>query len=63
MMSWAGHLARMVETRNAYSIFVGKVKGRDDSEELDVERKIILEWILRKQRGEVWTGCMSGWQL
>jgi hypothetical protein len=27
-MSWAGHLARMGEKRNAYKIFVGKPKGK-----------------------------------
>jgi len=28
-MSWAGHVARMGDMRNAYTIFVGKLKGRD----------------------------------
>jgi hypothetical protein len=27
-MRWAGHVARMGETRNAYRILVGKPKGR-----------------------------------
>jgi hypothetical protein len=27
-MRWAGHLAHMGEMRNAYNIFVGKLKGK-----------------------------------
>jgi hypothetical protein len=28
MMRWIGHVARMGEKRNAYRIFVGKLKGK-----------------------------------
>jgi hypothetical protein len=38
----------MAEMRNVYRILVRKMKGRDHSEDLDVDRKIILEWILGK---------------
>jgi hypothetical protein len=31
------------------------LKGRDNSEDLSVDGKIILEWILRKQGRKVWT--------
>jgi len=33
------------------------LKGRNHSEDLAVDGKIILEWILGKQSGKVWTGC------
>jgi hypothetical protein len=33
-------------------------KGRDHSEDLGVDGKIILEWILGKQGGKVWTGLI-----
>jgi hypothetical protein len=33
-----------------------KLKGRDHSEDLDVDGKIILEWILGKEDGGMWTG-------
>jgi hypothetical protein len=36
----------MGEMRNAYSISVGKPDRRDHLENLDVDGKIILEWIL-----------------
>jgi hypothetical protein len=48
----------MGEMRGAYSILVGKPEGRDQSEDLGVDGKIILEWILRKRGGKVWTGCL-----
>jgi hypothetical protein len=37
--------------------WLGNLKGRDYLEDLGVDRKIILEWILRKYCGKVWTGC------
>jgi hypothetical protein len=33
-----------------------RVKGRGNSEDLGVDGKIILKWILRKQDAGVWTG-------
>jgi hypothetical protein len=32
-MRWAGHLARMGEKRNAYSILVGKPEGKKETTE------------------------------
>jgi hypothetical protein len=34
--------------RNVYNTLVGKPEGKNHSEELDVDGKIILEWILKK---------------
>jgi hypothetical protein len=47
-MRWAGHVAGMGEMRSAYSILVGKPEGRDHLEDIFVDGKIILEWILGK---------------
>jgi hypothetical protein len=47
-MRWAGHIAHIGEMRNAYNILVGKSEGNNHSEDLDVDGKIILEWILGK---------------
>jgi hypothetical protein len=33
-------------------------KGRDQAEDLPVDGKIILEWILGKYGRKVWTGCI-----
>jgi hypothetical protein len=38
----------MGEVRNAYKISVGKPKGRDHSEDLGEDGRIVLEWILGK---------------
>jgi hypothetical protein len=46
------------EKRNVYKILVGKLKGRDHLQERGTDVRIILEWILRKQGGRVWTGCI-----
>jgi hypothetical protein len=38
--------------KNAYKILVGKLDG------LRHTWKIVLKWILGKQGGKVWTGCI-----
>ena len=48
IMRWAGHVARMEKRRSAYSVLVGKPRGRDDLEDLDVNGSIMLKWILNK---------------
>jgi hypothetical protein len=37
--------------RNAYNIWLEGLKGRDHSEDLGVDGRIILEWILGKYGG------------
>jgi hypothetical protein len=36
------------------------LKGRD-SEDLIIDGRIILEWILRKEGGRIWTGFIWLW--
>jgi uncharacterized protein YjcR len=38
----------MGETRNAYKFFVQSLNGGEHSEDLGVDVKIILKWILRE---------------
>jgi hypothetical protein len=45
---WAGRVARMVQMRNACNILVGKRERRYHLEDVGVDGKIILEWILGK---------------
>jgi hypothetical protein len=47
-MRWAGHVARMGQMRNAYSILVGKPDGKNHLENLSVDVKTVLERILGK---------------
>jgi hypothetical protein len=55
-MTRARYVARMGEMRNAYNILVGNMKERDLSEDLSVDGKIILECMLEKYSGMLWTG-------
>jgi len=48
----------MRQMRNAHNFWMENLKGRDHSENLDVGGRIILEWILGKYGGRVWTGCI-----
>jgi hypothetical protein len=48
MPRWENHVARMDKIRNAYNIFIRKSEVRDHSEDLGVDRKIILELVLGK---------------
>jgi hypothetical protein len=56
-MRWEGHAACMVDMRNAYKILARKPeeKRRHHAEELDADGRIILEWILGKEGGKLWT--------
>jgi hypothetical protein len=44
-MRWARHVARMGEVRNVYTILNGNLKGKDHSEDLSVDGRLILGWI------------------
>jgi hypothetical protein len=50
---------------NEYRVSVKNPKGRDHSENLGIDKKIILEWILGKLRtGLIWARIgTSGWLL
>jgi hypothetical protein len=48
MRRWVGHEARMEKMGNTCNSLVENLKGRDHSEDLAVDRRIILEWILGK---------------
>jgi hypothetical protein len=52
---WTGHVARVGEMKNAYKILVGKSEGKERSETIDVDGRIMLEWILGKWSGRVCT--------
>jgi hypothetical protein len=49
-MRWAGNVARIEDKIYASGVLVGKPDERDRWEDIDVDGKIILKWILVKKR-------------
>jgi hypothetical protein len=52
-MRWAGHVARMGEGRNVYSVLVGKPEGKDHLKEHGVDWRMGLERTLGRLVGDV----------
>jgi hypothetical protein len=48
-MKMVEHIARTENKRNAYKVLVKKLKGRDHLEDVDVDGRITLEWMLKEQ--------------
>jgi hypothetical protein len=55
---WVGHIACIEETSNTYAFLLESLKGRDHLVHIGIDGKIILEWILGKYSGRMWTGCI-----
>ena len=55
-MRWAGHEARMGESRCVYRVLVGKPEGKRLFEEPGVDGRILIRWIFRKWEVGAWTG-------
>jgi hypothetical protein len=47
-MRWAGHVARMWKTRNAYRILVGRPEGKRPLGRPNIGGWTILKWILER---------------
>jgi hypothetical protein len=52
-MMWAEHVARMVEQRRLYKVFVGKPKGKRPLEDQGIDGSMGSEWILGRLAGGV----------
>jgi len=50
----------MYGVEEMHRVLVCKLKGRDCVEELSIDGRIILKWILKRLSGRVWTECGSG---
>jgi hypothetical protein len=55
---WVGHVVRMGERTGAYMGLVGKPEGKNHVEDLGVDGRIILQCMLKKSFGKVWTGVI-----
>jgi hypothetical protein len=49
------HRCTKGETRK---VWVGKPEGREQLEDLNVNGRIMLKWVLRKLSGKLWIGFM-----
>jgi hypothetical protein len=47
-ITWAGHVARMGESRSAYRVWWGILRKRNHLKDAGVDGRIILRWIFRK---------------
>jgi hypothetical protein len=57
-MRWAGHVARMGEKKNAYSLLVGRPEGNRPLGRPRHWWGIILRWSLERWDGVMWTGLV-----
>jgi hypothetical protein len=55
-MRWVRYAARMEAIKMHTEFWSENLKGRDQSEDLDVDGRITLQWILGKMGGKLWTG-------
>jgi len=55
-MRWAGHVARMGETRGVYRVWWGNLRERAHLGDPGIVGRIILRWIFRKWDVGIWTG-------
>jgi hypothetical protein len=47
-MRWTGHVARIVERRDAYRVLVGKPEGRRPFEDEGADGNVMLKWVFKK---------------
>ena len=47
-LRWARHVTRMQEDMSAFTILTGKPTGKTRIEDLGVDKRTILEWIIKK---------------
>jgi hypothetical protein len=52
-MRWAGHVAGMMDRRDAYRVLVGRPAGRNRLEDQDVNGRIAIKWIIETGWGRM----------
>jgi hypothetical protein len=49
----------MGEMRNAQRVLIRNPQVSDHSEDLGVDERAILEWVLERQGEKMWSGCIG----
>ena len=52
ILTLAGHVAYLGDRRSAHRVFVRRAQGKNQLEDLGMDRRITLTWILKKLVGE-----------
>jgi hypothetical protein len=53
-----GHVAHMRDEKCIQNFWSENLKGRNHLEHLGINEKIILEWILWRLNGKMWSRCI-----
>jgi hypothetical protein len=54
-MRWLGHVALIAQQIGAYTVFVGKHKGKVGLDDLGADGGLVLKWILKTGDRKVWS--------
>ena len=52
-MRWAGHVANIGKKRDAHRCLIGRPDGKSPLQDIGVDGRIILNWILKKYDTEL----------
>jgi hypothetical protein len=50
---WVEHLARAAYSKGAYRVLMERTEGKNHLEEMDLDGRIILKWILKNWDWEI----------
>jgi hypothetical protein len=57
-MKWTGHLACLGKRKVTYRVWMGSSEGKNHLEDLGVDGRIILKWIMKKWDQGAWAGWL-----
>jgi hypothetical protein len=55
-LRWAGHVASVEDRRHAYRVVWWRSCGNNHLQDLDIDGRKMLKWVLKNWGGEAWIG-------